>query len=70
MTNILKDQEIEEQRFKLLLMHICPIAYREDDQEKTISTEFLAEIEDSIGRPLTDEEKAAILAGEDIDFIG
>ena len=71
MINIYKDQDLDNQKFKSLLMHIAPTYYaKQEDEEVTVSTEYLKEIEEKLGRPLTKEELDALGANEDLDFIG
>ena len=69
--NVQKDQELENQKFKVMLMHMLPQAYvAQEEEEATISTEYVKEIEEKLGRPLTKEELEAISQDQDIDFIG
>ena len=69
--NIRKDEDLENQKFMLTLKHILPQAYAQQDQEEVIvSTEYIKEIEEKLGRQLTTEEIDGLEANEDLDFIG
>ena len=70
-TNIKKDEDLENQKLKLVLMHILPQAYaNKENEEVVVSTEYIKDIEESLGRPLTDEERKALEVDPDMDLIG
>lgn len=73
--NIKKDYEDRAELIKTLCMHIRPEAYFEKESQ-TVSTDFVGEVEQQLGRPLTEEELAALgapieeVTDDDVDIIG
>jgi len=67
--NIYRDQSLENQKFEALLQSINPFSSKEEDEGLTVSTEFINEVEESLGRKLTEEEFELLQSGADVDFV-
>ena len=73
--HIYAERKLQSKKFELQLKAINPMAFSSQDEPGTFkATEYIADVEDMIGRKLTDQEKEAIQreqqGGASVDIVG